>query len=325
MFRVGIIGAGHIARKMAATVSAMDGFQNYAVASRSLSKAEDFASEFSFCKAYGSYEELADDPAVDMIYVATPHSFHYSHVKMCLEKGKPVLCEKAFMLNAREAAEVIRISRERNVFLGEAIWTRYMPSRKMISDIIASGKIGVPTALKASLSYPVEYKERVSRADLGGGALLDLGVYCLNFAAMVFGTDIKTISSTCIRNDDGVDIQETYSLLYNDGKVAALMSSVLCSDDRQGVICGDKGYMIIENINNPSRIDVYGKDHVLIESVSVPDQMTGFEYQVAECADAIGKGYIEPASMPHSEIMRIMELMDTLRGEWGVRFPGEAL
>lgn len=323
MFKVGIIGAGHIAEKMATTLHGMEGVEAYAVASRQIGKAQEFAQRRGFTKAYGSYEALADDPAVDLIYVATPHSFHFQHVKMCLEKGKPVLCEKAFMANAREAEEVVRISREKNVFLAEAIWTRYLPFRKTVKDLVGSGVIGRPMMLTAHLGYPVAHKERIMKPELGGGALLDLGVYALNFALMNFGDDILSISSDCVKSDTGVDLQESITLKYNDGRMALLMATACCANDRQGIINGDKGYIIIDNINNSLRADLYSADHSLIETYHAPEQITGFEYQVQACIDAIRAGKIETSYMPHSESIRVMKIMDSLRKEWGVVFPND--
>lgn len=322
-FRVGIIGAGHIAEKMAWTLTQMTEAEPYAVASRSLEKAEAFAEKYGFSKAYGSYEDIIDDPMVELVYVATPHSFHHVHVRMCLEKGKPVLCEKAFMLNRAQAEDVINLAREKKVFLAEAIWTRYEPAREILDGLIASGEIGTPTFLKASLSYPVEGKERVRTAALGGGALLDLGVYCINFALMNMGSDIEKITTTCRKNEEGVDVQETFTFQYRDGRTAMLAASVLCADDRQGIISGDKGYIIADNINNPLRFDIYRRGAELVRSVEVPQQITGFEYQVRACIDGIRAGKIEPDAMPHSEILRVLEIMDTLRKEWGVEFPDE--
>lgn len=323
-FRIGIIGAGHIAEKMSATIAGMSGAEAYAVASRDFGKAEGFARKWGFTKAYGSYEELADDPLVELIYVATPHSFHHRHVMMCLEKGKPVLCEKSFMLNASEAGEAIAMSVEKGVFLAEAIWTRYMPSRKILKDIIGSGAIGVPSLLTAHLSYPVAYKERIMKPELGGGALLDLGVYCINFALMNFGSDISDIVSACTKSETGMDMTDNITFLYRDGRTAVLTSSALCADDRQGIIRGDNGYIVADNINNPLRIDLYDKGHDLVRRYSVPEQITGFEYEVQACIDAVRAGKTEVPDMPHSEIMKVMEIMDRLRAEWGIRFPGEA-
>ena len=322
-FRVGILGAGHIAEKMAWTLTQMPEAEAYAVASRSIEKAQYFLDKYGFQKAYGSYEELIDDPQVELIYIATPHSFHHRHVRMCLEKGKPVLCEKAFMLNKAQAQDVIDLARENNVFLAEAIWTRYEPSRRILDEIIASGEIGTPTFLKASLSYPVANKERLRKAELGGGALLDLGVYCINFALMNFGSDIESIKSTCIRNEEGMDMQESFTFQYKDGRTAMLAASVLCADDRQGIVSGEKGYVIADNINNPLRFDIYRRGAEHVRTVEVPQQISGFEYQVQACIDAIRAGKIEPDAMPHDEILRVLEIMDGLRKEWGVEFPDE--
>ena len=322
-FRIGIIGAGHIAEKMSRTIAAMENAEAYAVASRDAAKAAAFAETFGFTKSYGSYEELADDPLVQLIYVATPHSFHHAHVRMCIEKGKPVLCEKAFMLNRKQAEDVIDLARRNKVFLAEAIWTRYLPSRREIASIIESGAIGKPHLLTANLGYPVAHKERVIRPGLGGGSLLDLGVYCINFALMHFGDDIEKTVSTCIKSPEGMDFTDSIVFHYADGRMATMLTTVSCIDDRQGIIRGDEGYLVVDNVGHPLRIDIYDRMHSLIESREIEEKITGFEYQVQECIDTILAGGIEPASMPHSETLKVMGIMDSLREEWGVRFPGE--
>ena len=324
MFRIGIIGAGHIAEKMAATINGMPDVEAYAVASRQYGKAAAFAGRFGFTRAYGSYEELVEDPAVDLVYVATPHSLHYDHVRLCLSHGKAVLCEKAFMANAREAEEVTRMSEENNVFLAEAIWTRYMPFQKTVREIIDSGAIGRPMMLSAHLGYPVASKERIMRPELGGGALLDLGVYALNFALMMFGTDISRMTSSCTKSDTGVDLQNSIILEYSDGMIADLQSTALCASDRQGIVCGDRGYIVCDNINNMLKAELYDAGHTLIGTYNAPAQITGFEYQVQACIDAIREGMIETPYMPHSESIRVMRIMDSLRSSWGVRFPNDS-
>ena len=323
MFRIGIIGAGHIAEKMAATINGMPEAEAYAVASRQYGKAAAFAGRFGFAKAFGSYEALVEDPDIDLVYVATPHSLHYDHVRLCLGHGKAVLCEKAFMANAREAEEVTRISEENNVFLAEAIWTRYMPFRKTLRDIVDSGAIGRPMMLSAHLGYPVADKERLVRPELGGGALLDLGVYAINFALMMFGSDIADITSSCTKSDTGVDLQNSIIFRYADGRIADLQSTALCASDRQGIVCGDRGYIVCDNINNMLKADLYDAGHALVGTYNAPAQITGFEYQVRACIDAIREGRNETQYMPHSETLRVMKIMDSLRNSWGVRFPND--
>ncbi|MCQ2976116.1 MAG: Gfo/Idh/MocA family oxidoreductase [Bacteroidales bacterium] len=323
IFKVGILGTGWIADKMANTLAGMKNAQAYAVASRTLEKAEKFANQFSIPKYYGSYEELAKDPNVDLVYVATPHSHHFEQTKMCLLKGKAVLCEKAFTVNAQQAKELIEISETQKVFLAEAIWTRYQPMRQMISDAINSGIIGKPLMLTANLCYPNIAQERMYNPQLAGGALLDLGVYVLNFADMFFGNDIKSTSSHCIKYHTGVDIQESITLEYNDGRIAILSSSQLAKSDRQGIISGTEGFIIVENVNNPQSYSIYDFDYKLVKTVKCPPQITGYEYQVYSCMKAISEGKIEPDEFKHTDIMRIMKQMDSLRAEWGVKLCDE--
>lgn len=319
--KVGILGTGHIAQKMATTLMGMKEAELYAVAARELSRAEQFADEFHAQKAYGNYEALADDPDIDLIYIATPHSHHFGPARMCLLKGKPVLCEKAFTANAREAEELIRIAQEKQVFLAEAIWTRYMPFSRTIRELTESGIIGKPMMLTASLGYPIAHKERIVRLELCGGALYDLGVYPINFALMTFGNDLEKITSTCMKNEAGVDMQNSITFTYRDGRMAVMQTTAFCASDRQGIISGDKGYLVIDNINNPQQAVVYNTDHQETGRYTCPPQITGFEYQVLEAAEAIRHGAIEPASMPHAETLRVMRMLDSLRQEWGIRFP----
>lgn len=319
--KVGILGAGHIAQKMATTLMGMKEAELYAVAARELSRAEQFADEFHAQKAYGNYEALADDPDIDLIYIATPHSHHFGPARMCLLKGKPVLCEKAFTANAREAEELIRIAQEKQVFLAEAIWTRYMPFSRTIRELTERGIIGKPMMLTASLGYPIAHKERIVRLELCGGALYDLGVYPINFALMTFGNDLEKITSTCMKNEAGVDMQNSITFTYRDGRMAVMQTTAFCASDRQGIISGDKGYLVIDNINNPQQAVVYNTDHQETGRYTCPPQITGFEYQVLEAAEAIRQGAIEPASMPHAETLRVMRMLDSLRKEWGIRFP----
>lgn len=323
IFNIGILGTGWIADKMATTLAGMTTARAYAVASRTLDKAEKFAAQFSIPKAYGNYEALADDPEVDLIYIATPHSHHFENTKMCLLKNKPVLCEKAFTVNTPQAEELIRIANERKVFLAEAIWTRYQPMRQMITDVINSGVIGKLQMLSANLCYPNIALQRMYDPALAGGALLDLGVYVLNFADMFFGDDIKTMSSHCIKYPTGVDIQESITIEYNDGRIAVLWSSQLAKSDRQGIISGTDGFVIVENVNNPQSYAIYNQDYQLVKKVDCPPQITGYEYQVDCCIRAINQGKIEPDEMPHKDILRIMRQMDALRNEWGVKLCDE--
>lgn len=321
--KVGILGAGNIAGTMAETLNGMETAQAYAVGSRDLGKAEAFAREFGVEKAYGSYEELLSDKMVELVYIATPHSHHYDCIKMCLEHGKHVLCEKAFTVNARQAREVLEMARKKGLLLTEAIWTRYMPSRKMVTDLTNSGIIGKVTSLEANLGYSLRGVARMEEPELAGGALLDLGVYPLNFAAMVFGGKVARMESSVVKTEKGVDACENITLVYEDGKMAVLHSNMGAALNRRGAIFGDKGYIEVTNINNIEKIRVFDKDHREIQSIDPPKQITGYEYEVEACREAIAQGWLECPQMPHAETIRIMEQMDELRRSWGYEIPGE--
>lgn len=317
------MGAGHIAEKMGHTLQHMERAVAYAVASRDYGKACDFASRWGFKIAYGTYDELLADPNVDIVYIATPHSFHYEHAQRCLNAGKAVICEKAFTLNAEEATRLMDLSKKLGVFITEAMWTRYMPLSAKIKELAHSGVIGQPHTLSANLCYPISHKERLQSPELGGGALLDIGVYAINFAAMIFGTDFERIDSSCQKTISGMDAQESITLWYRDGKMAQLYSSIYAKSDRMGVISGDKGHLIVENINNPSSVRVVDNGYNTIATYDAPQQITGFEYEVQAAIDALDRGDIESPFMPHSETVRMMKIMDSLRESWGVKFPSE--
>ena len=323
-----ILAAGGIARKMAEAVTGIEKagtvrIQKYAVASRDLSRAEEFAKEWGFEKAYGSYEELAADPEVELVYVASPHSHHYEHAKLCLEHGKHVLVEKAFTVNAAQAEDLMKLAREKQVLLTEAIWTRYMPSRKMIGDLLESGIIGKVSSMTANLGYPLMVVPRLVQPELAGGALLDLGVYSITMALMLFHEEITDVVSAAVFSPEGVDWMNSITLTFADGKMAVLNSNMTARTDCRAIVNGDEGYMEITEINNPEEIRVFDRDGKLRECFQVPEQINGYEYEVLACIRAIGEGKMECEEMPHSETLRVMRLMDQIRGQWGFRLPCE--
>ena len=321
ILRVGIIGTGWIAEKAAITLNGLTECEAYAVGSRAKETAEVFAAKWNIQKAYGSYADLIADPDVDLVYIGTPHSHHFDVTKEALMAGKPCLVEKAFMANYRQAKEIIDLAHEKKVFLAEAIWTRYQPVVKMMRDLISSGRIGEPRLLTATLGYSMGDKPRIMRPDLCGGALLDLGVYALNFARMFFPADIVSMESQCVKSKTGMDLTNAISLVLSDGMLCNLQSSAQCVGDNIGVIAGTEGNLIIDNINNPQKITVNGPDRTYIETIHVPQQITGYEYQFLACRLALIDGLLEPREMPHEETLYIMQLMDSLREKWDVRYP----
>ena len=312
------MGTGNIAGVMAGTIKKMKNVKCHGVASRSEERAQEFANEYGIKVAYTSYEEMLLDDKIDLIYIATPHSEHYANMKLCIENGKNVLCEKAFTANAKQAEEILALAKEKGVFVAEAMWVRYMPMLTTIKGILNSGIIGEPAMLTANLSYPISGKRRLTDPALAGGTLLDLGVYTLNFAAMMFGKDIEKMESTCTYTETGVDASESITITYKDGRMAVLNGTMNGVSDRRGVIYGPKGYIAIENINNFESVTVYDAGYKAVKTVKAPKQITGYEYEVYACMEAIEKGEKECWEMPHDEILRIMQQMDGLRAQWGV-------
>ena len=329
MTNIAILGCGSIAYAMAKTLRMMreqgEEVRLYAAASRDKAKAEAFCKSEGFEVAYGSYEEMADDPNVDLVYIASPHSHHGEHMKLCVSRGKAVLCEKAFTANAQQAREALALAKEKNVLVAEAIWTRYMPSRKIIHDLIAAGELGELRLLEANLHYPIEHIHRIRVPELAGGALLDVGVYPINFCSMFFGNDYVKMDSSVQLMETGVDRQESMTLYYADGRMASLSAGTTCRSDRRCLIAGTKGYLTVDNVNNPLKITLYKaeEDFAIPHDIPVPQQLTGYEYQVRACMEAMKKGEIECPDMPHSESIRVMEIMDELRAQWGVKYPFE--
>lgn len=321
--KIGILGAGRIAATLAETMNKMQEVECYGVASRDLEKAKAFAKEHGFQHAFGSYEEMLADKEVELIYIATPHSHHYQHIKMCLDAGKHVLCEKSFTVNEKQAAEVLRIAKEKKLLLTEAIWTRYMPSRKMIDNLLAEKVIGDVVKMTANLNYPLCDKERIAKPELAGGALLDVGIYPLNFAYMHFGDKVKEMHSAVQMTSAGVDGENGMILLYEDGRMAILNSGIHSKSDSQGVFYGSAGYMVVENINNPEAVKIYDKERNLIRELKVPEQISGYEYEIKETISCIKEGKLECPSMPHTETLKMMHVMDELRASWGMKYPEE--
>lgn len=324
--KVGFIGCGHIARTMANTVNNTKGFELYGVAARDLDRATSFKEEFGAEKAYGSYEELVNDDNVELVYIATPHSHHRDHMMLCIEHNKNILCEKAFTVNEAEALEVLTAAKEKGVFVCEAIWTRYMPARKLINDIIASDKIGRVTSVTANLGYQISDKERIKNPKLGGGALLDIGIYPLNFALMAReGVAVKAITGVCTKADTGVDLQDSITLAFEDGSIATIFADAEVTSDRRGYIYGTKGYIEVENINNPEVIRVFdnSRQPFMNCEIIIKKDYNGYEYELLEAKKCIEEGKIESEMMSHSETLRVMRFMDALRKSWGVKLSDE--
>ena len=238
--------------------------------------------------------------------------------------NKGVLVEKAFGANAAQTREMLAVAKETGMLCAEAIWTRYMPSRAIIDKILASGAIGEIQAIDANLCYPTTAKARITDPALAGGALLDVGVYPINFIDMIMhNAPIARIESSMRAYETGVDAHNSMTFYYENGVMATAQSSILCHSDRTGSVWGTDGYMVCQNINNVEAIDVYDGNHTVVAHYDVPAQLTGYEYEVAAAAQAVIDGRTECEEMPHADTLRIMELMDSLRRDWNLTYPFE--
>ncbi len=321
--KVGIIGAGRIAAIMADTLKRMKKAECYAIASRSLDKATEFAKAHGVKKAYGSYEEMLADKEVELVYIATPHPMHCAQAKMCIDAGKPVLVEKPFCVNTKEAKEVLAYAKEKNVFITEAIWVRYMPMYETIMKVLKSGVIGTPRLLTANLGYPMLFKERLVKPELAGGALLDVGIYPLNFADMISLFPVKDIQAVAVMSDEGVDAHDSITIRYEDNSMAVLNTSMETVSDRKGIIQGTKGFMVIENINNFESLTVYDENYKKVLHKKAPKQITGYEYEVESCRKALKKKKKSCEEMPHETTIKMMKQMDLIREQIGLVYPFE--
>ena len=330
----GIIGAGHIAHTFAVTLSQMSEPTAYAIASRDEVKAGAFKDMHNMKKAYDSYEALADDPDVDVIYIATPHSFHYEQAKMCLEKGKHVLLEKAFCANASQTKELIELSESNGLFLGEAMWTRFMPLAKKLRSLLDEGVIGEIMYMTANLNFPMMHKERLVKAELAGGALLDVGIYPLTAASLIFGDNIKSIKATGLLNENKCDLVGQYILTFDEGGIAYLNSGMCFESDGNAVIIGTNGSIVMEGVNFIRGLRIFDAEHNEVEYISFEDvekypyengeTITGYEYEILGCMDAIKKGHVECPEITHEETLFMMETMDEIRRQMGVIYPFES-
>ena len=326
--RVGIAGTGAIAGEMAKTLGLMQSSGDKsailaAVASRKREKAESFIKEnCPGAEAFGSYEEMASAGDIDLAYIATPNQAHAGCAGLFLKHKIACLVEKPFCVNTKEAKELIGLSDKNKVLVTEAIWTRYQPMRQIISDTLKSGIIGDPVFVEANLSYPITAKERLVSPKYAGGALLDLGVYVINFTIMALGHPAQA-EMVCVKNSSGCDMSDSITLTFENGRMASLNASAMCLGHRLGAVFGTRGYLTVDNVNNPQVLKIYGSKYELVREIQAPKQLTGFEYEVRECSESIRKGALECPSMPHSETLLVQGIMDTLRAQCGISFPME--
>lgn len=320
----GILGAGWIASQFARDLAFAQDAELSAVGSRSLEKAEEFAGKFGGKRAYGSYEDLVNDAEIDIIYVATPHPSHKEHVLQCLRAGKAVLCEKPFTVNVKEAEEVVQYARDNRIFLMEAMWTRFLPVIRKVREWIAEGRIGDVRLLKADFGFRtgVNPEGRLFKPALAGGALLDVGIYPLSFASMLFGGTPKQILSTAHLGETGVDEENSIMLSYQGGQTALLSSAIRLNSGSDAYIMGTEGSIKIPSFFNAKSATLVAADGT--EETFSDDRTTlGYVYEAEAAGQYLREGKLESEVIPLDETLQLMRMMDEIRGQWGLRYPFE--
>jgi predicted dehydrogenase len=322
--RWGILGTGNIATSFATGVATMDDAQLAAVGSRSQATANAFSERFHVPRRYATYADLAHDPDLDVIYIATPHSLHLENMLLCLNAGKAVLCEKPFTINANQARQAIERARQLQHFVMEATWMRFTPLMVEMRRLLAEKIIGDIRMINADFGIRVDFdpKFRLFDPELGGGGLLDVGIYPLSLAQMILGRPTQ-ITGLAELGRTRVDEQSACVLAYAGGELAVLHSAISTETPQEATIIGTEGWIRIHSpwwMPQVMSIRKPGKEPQVVE---IPFARNGYTYEAAEVHRCLRAGELESPMMPHEETISIMETMDALRAQWGLRYPME--
>ena len=322
----GILGTGVMAQNFAKALAIIPDADLVAVGSRNHNTAKDFAKKYNVSKAYGAYEDLAEDNNVDAIYISTPNIYHKDNSLLCLQSQKHVLCEKPFTINAYEAEEVIRCAKKNKLFLMEGMWTRFLPAIVRVRNLLSNGVIGEVRMLFADFGFQgnCNPEGRLLNPELGGGSLLDVGVYALSFSSMVFGAPDR-VHGIANFGTTGVDEQAGYILGYAGGQIAVHASALGLTTPQSATIIGTEGSIKIERFWCARRILVEkaraGKNTETIEEF--PIEGNGYHYEAQEVINCIRKGKLESHIMPLNESLSVMQTMDEIRRQWNLKYPTE--
>ena len=319
----GILAAGTIAAKFAGTVNAMrdEGEELVAVGSRSAEKAQQFAEKHGIPGAYGSYEELVSDPDVEAVYIATPNNMHYSNALLCLNAGKNVLCEKPFTTSAADAANLYRIAEEKGLFIMEAFWIRFLPLYEKLLEIIRSGEYGELRHARCDYGFIAKgaRRERKFKSELGGGALLDIGIYNLGFLRMIMGADPESFTSEVHFNEFGTDDFSVIQLCYPGGRTAHSLQAIGMQIDRQAALYFDRASIYLPDFQGAFSMTVNPVDGEPI-TIECPPDVNGFEYEIRESSRCVREGRSHSDIFKPEDSVAVLRLLDEVRESWNMRF-----
>lgn len=324
VIRWGILGTGKIAKAFATALLDTPGATLAAVASRTVDSATKFGQEFGAERFHGSYQALADDPEVDVIYIGTPHPMHHENALMCLNGGKGVLVEKSFTMNRRQAEDIINLARAKKLFVMEAMWTRFMPAVVEAKRIVDSGEIGVPANVTADFGFNADVgpEHRLFAPELGGGALLDLGIYPLSMSSFFLGP-VTAVKAQAEMAPTGVDMQTAFTLSHQDGGVSSCACSLRSRTPTELTISGSKGFVRLhDRFHNTETITVTVVDGAARDerTINLPRSGNGYTHEAQEVGRCIRAGLIESPVMPHEETLSLMGTLDEIRAQIGLRY-----
>ena len=322
--RWGILGTGAIAGELAAAINSLPDAKITAVGSRSLSTANAFADRFNIAHRHATYAALAADPDVDIVYVATPHVQHVENTLLCLQAGKAVLCEKPFTINATEAERVIKLARERKLFLMEAMCTRAMPIIQEAKRLIADGAIGEVKVMHGSFGMQTDFPtdHRLLNLALAGGALLDVGIYPISMASYFLGT-IVDVAATADIGSSGVDCQVAISTRHEHGRIAASYASLYATSPLDAIIMGTKGRIHLQAPAFKGTRLTLIREGVESQEVHLPWTGNGYQYELMDAMQCLREGRLESSMMPLDESLSLMRTLDQIRAQIGLHYPGE--
>jgi len=326
MIRWGIIGCGKIASKFAKDLHKIPDCELYGVASRTLQKAEAFAKTNQAKNAYASYEQLAHDDNIDVVYIATPHPYHKDNTILCLDNKKHVLCEKPFAMNTHEVREMIASAKKNKRFLMEAIWTQFFPYMRKLQEILKDGIIGEIKMIEADFGFKADFdpKSRLFDPELGGGALLDIGIYPLFLCHTLLGKPDQ-YSSTAIKGITGVDESTAINLAWNSGAIASLNCTVLTDTKSVAKIYGKNAYIEIQSRWHESKTMTMSNREGVIENFDFKDEYTGYAYEIMEVNKCIKENSSESALLPLNFSLSLMESLDLIRSQINLKYPADLI